>query len=1052
MRRRIFILVVALALVSSLAGGVVRAVAGSSTGTPTMKVIIVYRSQRGPGAVLHMLSARDAVRVHAYHLIPAVAATISQSTLDALRSDPSVAGVYPDKKIAPPSDPVGPEGVARSGKASGDPAAAAPIESEALQLTHAQDAWKIKVKGQAVMGQGIRVGMTDTGTDPTHPDLAAAIEAYRDFTGSGLQDNDGHGTGTSSCVAAQGLPVYNVETGTTMRYAGMAPKAKVLMAKVGDLNGGYDSQFIRGIEWLVDEKVDIISDSWGGFALPPDGNDPVSMAVKAAIDSGITYVVSAFNEGPGQGTLGSPSDVKGALTVGASTGNREFSQIEFLTSPDAYKGDQVINWSSRGPNAQGDFKPDIMAFGAYGWALDPMAGDAYGSSVIQEFGGTSMAAPVCAGDLALAECAWKLSHPGQQLPAPSYWKNLLASTATDLGYPALEQSSGLVNAEAAVREVLGRGASMLVTVAAGTTQSPTSWSPRLKGGAGASTTVTVKNTGSAREKVSFTPTAFVADEAQTITRDITLQQGDDYSDAEMITVPKGTEFVETRVTWPSGPNVSIRTAVYDSDGNFLTYAPTYGGYGHLALAQVSLTGPADQRPVVTADSPWELDIFPRASMMPTEPTQVVHLQVRFFHKATWPAMKVSASSVTLRPGATAKVRMSVKAPAAAGTSFGGLIVSNGATTTTVPVSIRVPVEISAGRGTFAGAITGSTVEYNGGEFYFYDFAVPGGTPSVSASLTWPDEGNLVNLYLVDPSGAVRDAKGGDLVSYPDYVEGSVPDSAFTHTAEQVVWSAPVPGTWQLVVWAPGFSGDSFAEPFSGTVTLGASVVSTPSWTTTAVPGATISRGFTITDPGPTGLNAYAESQVLWNGEPQTQEVTSTPLTGTLTAGLDGYLAATTFDVPQSVSQLTCSASWESDPGTLIDLGLYDPTGTSKAASLAATDMGNYVVVDRPMAGTWTLSIGYGDPSVPAPTADYTLVVGYVAPLPIDGFSSSADADTPLTIEAGGEGTISASIHVPDDAQPGDVIEGIIDFYTVAGGVEAAGGDHLGSVPVTITVQ
>jgi hypothetical protein len=1041
---------VALVLVCTLCIGVVYAMAASSPGEPTMKVIIVYKSRSGSAKVLRSLAARDAKSVYTYHLIPAVAATVSRSTMEAMRRDPSVAGVFADTRIAPPRDPVGSEGTARAGRtASG---AEGPIESEAVQLTHADDAWKITVNGQPVRGQGIRVGMTDTGTDPTHPDLAAAIEDYRDFTGGGLQDNDGHGTATSSCVAAQGLPVYNPETGTTMRVSGMAPAAKVLMAKVGDLNGGYDSQFIRGIEWLVDERVDIISDSWGGVAIPQDGNDPVSMVVKAAVDAGITYVVSAFNEGPGQGTLGSPSDVKGALAVGASTGNREFSQIEFLTGPDAYKSDQIISWTSRGPNSLGDFKPDVMAFGAYGWALAPMAGDAYGNTAIQEFGGTSMAAPICAGDLALAQSAWKLSHPGRQLPAPSYWKNLLASTATDLGYPALDQSSGLVNAAAAVRAVLRRGKSMLVTVGADAAQSPSSWSPRVHGGASASTTVSISNTGDAAETVSLASTAFVADASQTITRDITLEQEQDYFDAEMITIPKGTEFVEARVTWPSGPDVSIRTAWYDSEGDFLTYSPTYGGYGHLALTQVSLTGPAGQRPVIAADQPWELDIFPRASMAPTTPTQDVHLQVRFFHRATWPALKPSARRVTLRPGATAKVRMTVKAPQAAGTSFGGLVVSNGATRTTVPVSIRVPVAISAGHGAFAGAVTGSTVEYSGGEYYFYDFVVPKGTPSLAASLSWPDEGNLLNLYLVDPSGAVRDAKGGDLVSYPDYSNGSVPDSAFTHTAEQVVWNAPAPGKWQLIVWAPGFSGESFAEPFSGTVTLGASVVSPQAWTTTAVPGATVSRGFWITDPGPTALNAYAESQVLWNGEPQTQEVTVTPVTGTLAAGVDGYVATATIDVPQNVSQLTCSTSWESDPGTLIDLGLFDPTATSKAVSLATSDLGNYVVVDDPMAGTWLVTIGYGDPDVPAPTASFTLAASYVAPVPIDEFSASADADTALTIETGGEGVISASIRVPDDAQPGDVIEGVIDFYSAGDPIEFAGGDHLGSVPVTITVQ
>jgi len=106
-----------------------------------------------------------------------------------------------------------------------------------------------------------------------------------------------------------------------------------------------------------------------------------------------------------------------------------------------------------------------------------------------------------------------------------------------------------------------------------------------------------------------------------------------------------------------------------------------------------------------------------------------------------------------------------------------------------------------------------------------------------------------------------------------------------------------------------------------------------------------------------------------------------------------------------------------------------------------------------MAGAWTVAIGYGNPALPASTADYTLNVGYTAPVPIDGFTSSAGFDAPVTIAAdGGTGAIHATIHVPADAQSGDVIEGNIDFYTVVDGIEVAGGDHLGSAPVTITVQ
>jgi hypothetical protein len=636
-----------------------------------------------------------------------------------------------------------------------------------------------------------------------------------------------------------------------MKVAGMAPKAKVLMAKVGDVNGGYDSQFIRGIQWLVDEKVDIISDSWGGFALPSDGNDPVSMTVKAAINSGITYVVSAFNEGPGQGTLGSPSDVQGALTVGASTGAREFAQTDFMTSGDAYKGDQVITWSSRGPNSVGAFKPDIMAFGAYGWALAPTQMNVYGDVGIQEFGGTSMAAPVAAGDLALAESAWKLANPGKALPAPSYWKRLIAGTSTDLGYPALDQSSGLINAEAAVKAVLKQGKSMLVSVDG---QNAASWSAKVSAGAKASANIVVRNSGSSKEKISLSPVVYVAKSSQTITKSVTLN-GPDYADDEPITIPAGTEFIQTTVTWPSGPNVSIRSAVYDSDGNFLTYAPTYGGYGHLSQCQVSLMGPKDQRPVVAAGAPWTLSIFPRGGMVPTGPQQV-NIKIEFMHKANWSAVKVASKGFSLKKGRSRGVKATLTAPAAAGTYFGGIRVGNGSTTMTIPVSIRVPVKMNGATGTFSGKLTGSTVEYNGGEFYFYDFRVPSGTSSVSAQLTWPDQGNLINVYLVDPQGHVRDAKSGDL-STPDYSAGTVPDSALTLTAEQLVWDAPASGNWQVIVWAPGFSGNGFSEPYAGKITLDRTAVSPAAWTATAAPGETVSADFTVADAGPTDLAAYA---------------------------------------------------------------------------------------------------------------------------------------------------------------------------------------------------
>ena len=96
------------------------------------------------------------------------------------------------------------------------------------------------------------------------------------------------------------------------------------MAKVIDVGGGWDSNIMRGIEWLIQEKVNIISCSLGATYIPPNGADPSALAFQAAINHGITVVNSEGNEGPGQGTEGSAPDLKNVLAVGATTGWRSY--------------------------------------------------------------------------------------------------------------------------------------------------------------------------------------------------------------------------------------------------------------------------------------------------------------------------------------------------------------------------------------------------------------------------------------------------------------------------------------------------------------------------------------------------------------------------------------------------------------------------------------------------------------------------------------------------------------------------------------------------------
>lgn len=155
-----------------------------------------------------------------------------------------------------------------------------------IQAVHAGDAW-----AQSSAGANARVLVLDTGIDSAHPVIAANFEKGKNFTAGAdgtvkpddYNDTEGHGTHCSGTI----LGAYNEATG----FTGVAPKAKLLMGRVCGTDGCSSIAIVEGINWGIQEKVDVISMSLGG----PVGANAEKQAVTKADKAGVVVVAASGN-------------------------------------------------------------------------------------------------------------------------------------------------------------------------------------------------------------------------------------------------------------------------------------------------------------------------------------------------------------------------------------------------------------------------------------------------------------------------------------------------------------------------------------------------------------------------------------------------------------------------------------------------------------------------------------------------------------------------------------------------------------------------------------
>ncbi|WP_163527432.1 S8 family serine peptidase [Halobacillus ihumii] len=163
-------------------------------------------------------------------------------------------------------------------------------------------------------GEGVKVGVIDTGIDYTHPDLTASYRGgfdVVDFDQDPMETMGGfgatmHGTHVAGIIAANG------------DMKGVAPEAELYAYRaLGPGGTGSSVQVIAAIEQAVEDGMDVINLSLGNTVNGPDW--PTTKAVNKAVELGTTVVVAAGNAGPDTWTVGSPGTSSKAITVGASS-------------------------------------------------------------------------------------------------------------------------------------------------------------------------------------------------------------------------------------------------------------------------------------------------------------------------------------------------------------------------------------------------------------------------------------------------------------------------------------------------------------------------------------------------------------------------------------------------------------------------------------------------------------------------------------------------------------------------------------------------------------
>lgn len=220
-------------------------------------------------------------------------------------------------------------------------------------------------------GQGIQIGIFDTGLSTNHPSFKA-YERYDWTTEQSIDDEIGHGTFVAGIIGS-----------LSPQCPGMASQSTLHIFRIFTKNQkSYTSWFLDAFNYAIFLKINLINLSIGG----PDHNDiPFRKKIDEMAENGIIIISAMGNTGPIWGTANSPADQNSVIGVGGWLHDT-----------------QISSFSSRGmsvwelPNGIGRFKPDLVAP-----SFNLISINSVTPYQCYQLSGTSVATPVVTGAIAV---------------------------------------------------------------------------------------------------------------------------------------------------------------------------------------------------------------------------------------------------------------------------------------------------------------------------------------------------------------------------------------------------------------------------------------------------------------------------------------------------------------------------------------------------------------------------------------------------------------------------------------------------------------------------